>query len=78
MIPAARQRVRVEGGTGLYFVLAVNHEYGYAELLDLDSLTLLDGVLFERILPVRPEMDEDEMEQHGSRKSVDATGTLGD
>jgi len=67
MIPAPRQRVRVEGSAGLYFVLAVNHEYRYAELLDLDLLTLLDGVLFERILPVRPEMDEDEMERHGSQ-----------
>jgi hypothetical protein len=60
MIPAARQRVRVEGRTGLYFVLAVNQEFGYAELLELDSLTLVDGVRFESILPVHPELEEDE------------------
>jgi hypothetical protein len=60
MIPAARQRVRIEGRTGLYFVLAVNQEFGYAELLELDSLTLVDGVRFESILPAHPELDEEE------------------
>ena len=57
MIPAARQRVCVEGRTGLYFVLSVNHEYRYADLVDLDSATLVDAIPFERILPAHPEMD---------------------
>jgi hypothetical protein len=59
MIPAARQSVCVEGRSGLYFVLTVNQEYGYADLVELDSVTLVEGVRFERILPVHPEMEED-------------------
>jgi hypothetical protein len=60
MIPAARQRVCVEGRTGLYFVLSVNQEYGCADLLDLNSMTLVEAVRFERIVPAHPEIEEDE------------------
>jgi len=60
MIPAARQRVRVEGRTGLYFVLSVNQEYGCADLLKLDSVILVEAVRFESIVPVHPEIEEDE------------------
>jgi hypothetical protein len=56
MIPAARQRVRVEGRAGLFFVLCVDQEHGCADLVELNSVTLVDVVPFERILPVHPEM----------------------
>jgi len=54
MIPAARERVSVEGRSGVFFVLTVNEETGYADLVELDlppSATLVDAVRFERILP---------------------------
>jgi len=51
MIPAARQRVRVKGRTGVFFVLTVNQDIGYADLVELDSATLVEAVRFERILP---------------------------
>jgi len=59
MIPASRQRVRVEGRSGLFFVLSVNEEYGCADLVELNSATLVEAVRFERILPVHLEMEED-------------------
>ena len=49
MIPAARQRVRVEGRTGVFFVLTVNQDLGYADLVELNSATLVEAVRFERI-----------------------------
>ncbi len=51
MIPAARQRVRVEGRAGVFFVLTVNQDIGYADLVELNSATLVEAVRFERILP---------------------------
>jgi hypothetical protein len=34
MIPAARERVSVEGRSGVFFVLTVNEETGYADLVE--------------------------------------------
>lgn len=44
MIPAACQRVCVEGRPGVYFVLSVNREYRYAEWVEVDSATLVDAI----------------------------------
>lgn len=60
MIPTARQRVRVDGHPGMYFVLTANYDLGYAELVELNSATLLEAVKFERILPLRPESEANE------------------
>jgi len=51
MIPAARQRVCVEGRSGVFFVLTVNQDSGYADLVELNSATLVEAVRFESLLP---------------------------
>ena len=61
MVPAAHERVLVKGRGGLYLVLTVNQEYGYADLVELDSATLVEGVQFDKILPLLlPEIEPDE------------------
>ena len=60
MIPAARQRVCVEGRSGVFFVLTVNRETGYADLVELNSATLVEDVRFERILPFHHQIGPDE------------------
>lgn len=60
LIPEPRQRVHVKGRGGLYFVLTVNQEYGYADLVELHSATMVKGVQLDKILPWRPpEIEED-------------------
>jgi hypothetical protein len=51
MIPAARQRVCVKSRSGVFYVLTVNQEIGYADLVELNSATLVEAVRFENILP---------------------------
>lgn len=61
MVPTARERVLVKGRGGAYLVLTVYQEYGYADLVDLDSATLVEGVQFDKILPLLlPEIEPDE------------------
>jgi len=60
MIPAARQRVRVVGHDGVFFVLTVNQDVGYADLVELGSATLFEAVLLERILPFHHEVEHGE------------------
>lgn len=52
MEPVARQHVRLKGRPGLYFVLCVYTEYGFAELVELHTATLVEGVPFNRIMPI--------------------------
>jgi|HubBroStandDraft_3_1064219.scaffolds.fasta_scaffold985683_2 hypothetical protein len=51
MIPGARQRVCVKGRSGVFYVLTVNQDIGYADLVELNSATLVEAVRFESILP---------------------------
>jgi hypothetical protein len=51
MIPAARQRVCVKGRSGVFYVLTVNQDSGCADLVELNSATLVEAVRFENILP---------------------------
>ena len=54
MIPTARECVLVRGRPGLYFVLTVYQEFGYADLVELHSSTLVECVQFDKILSLRP------------------------
>ena len=47
MSPTARECVLVRGRPGLYFVLTVYQEFGYADLVELHSATLVEGVQFD-------------------------------
>ena len=63
LIPAARQRVLVRDRAGLYFVLTVYQESGCADLVELESATLVEGVQFDKILPLSPpEIEPDEVQ----------------
>lgn len=53
MIPAPRDRVFIKGRDCPYFVLNVNRESGYADLVDLKSATLIEEVPFDKILSLR-------------------------
>lgn len=60
MIPAGRERVLIRDRVGPYFVLTVNRESGYADLVELSSGTLVERVQFDKILPLSPpEIDTD-------------------
>jgi len=50
-IPAARERVRVEGRTEVYFVLAVDRDEQTAYVVDLRGHGYVEGVRFAAIAP---------------------------
>jgi hypothetical protein len=59
MIPAERERVRLRGRSGVFFVLGVDLEGGFASLLNLENAMHLEDVPFGRIEPLRfePELE---------------------
>lgn len=59
MIPKERERVRLRGRSGVYFVLGVNLEDGFASLLNLQDAMQLEDAPFAWIEPLRfePEFD---------------------
>ena len=59
MIPAQRERVRIRGRMGVYFVLGVDLEGGFASLLNLADAMRLEDVPFARIEPFRWESEPD-------------------
>lgn len=56
MIPTERERVRLKGRSGVYFVLGVNREAGFASLLNLEDAMRLEDAPFARIEPLRFEL----------------------
>ncbi|HEV2383605.1 MAG TPA: hypothetical protein VG206_27930 [Terriglobia bacterium] len=59
MIPSQRERVRIRGRMGVYFVLGVDLEAGFASLLNLQDAMRLEDVPFARIEPFRFEPEPD-------------------
>lgn len=59
MIPTERERVRRKGCAGVYFVLGVNLENGFASLLNLTEAMRLEDVPFSQIEPFRFEPEPD-------------------
>jgi hypothetical protein len=59
MIPTERERVRLRGRSGVYFVLGVDLERGSASVLNLEDATQLEDVPFARIEPLRSEAEQD-------------------
>ena len=50
-VPAARERVHVEGRSQLYFVLAVDRPAGMAFLVDLRGPGYVEEICFTRLKP---------------------------
>lgn len=59
MIPAECERVRIRGRAGVYFVLGVSLEGGFACLLNLADAMRLEDVPFARIEPFRFDLEPD-------------------
>jgi hypothetical protein len=53
MIPVERERVRLKGRSGVFFVLGVDVEGELASLLNLENAMQLEDVPFARIEPLR-------------------------
>lgn len=53
MIPAEWERVHLRGRSGVYFVLGVDLEGGFASLLNLGDAMRLEDAPFARIEPLR-------------------------
>lgn len=51
-IPAARERVRLEGQEGTFLVVWVDHDRGTADLIPLGEGEVEDSVPFARIRPL--------------------------
>jgi hypothetical protein len=52
-VPAARERVHVEGRSQSYFVLAVDRPSGVATLVDLRGPGYVDEVPFAKLMPCK-------------------------
>lgn len=57
MIPAERERVRLRGRSGVYFVLGVDLEGGFASVLNLEDGMQLEDAPFARIEPLHLEAE---------------------
>lgn len=57
MIPAERERVRLRGRSGVYFVLGVDLERGFASVLNLEDGMELEDAPFARIEPLHAEVE---------------------
>ena len=59
-VPAARERVRVDGHPGAFFVLTVNLEAATADLMALDGpIYLLEAVSVSYLRPLNREPEAD-------------------
>ena len=59
MIPAARQRVKIEGQTGVFLVVWVDSERCTADLIPLTQGNLVETVPFSRIRPLHGDALDD-------------------
>jgi hypothetical protein len=57
MVPAERERVRLRGRAGVYFVLGVDLEGGFASVLNLEDGMRLEDAPFARIEPLQVEAE---------------------